>query len=123
MILRGSMQLGVVETNELTAVYRRWDRGESSYTEHDELVWRESEALVLEELSSSSLVLPGRDLARIREVIAEHDEWKQTVTAHRALIASRPWRWSRPLRVLIRFASAGRQALAARLRRLQRRGD
>lgn len=69
VILRGSLLCGVVEVSELTALYRRWEVGESSYNIHSSLDWRESEQRVIDRIDDRVLTLPPGSMKEIRDLV------------------------------------------------------
>lgn len=72
VILRGSMLCGVDDAAELTAIYRRWEGGESSYSTHSSLAWRESEQRVIDRINDSVMMMPPGSMASIRRMVL-HD--------------------------------------------------
>ena len=98
MILRGSLLCGVEEIESLTAIYRRWEGGSSSYTIHNTGAWQKSEKRVLDRIDSSTLTLPPGSVERIRELIGFHERMK-----HFEPIFRGPYLWF-PLRVTMKFA-------------------
>ncbi|PZU46374.1 MAG: hypothetical protein DI566_07740 [Microbacterium sp.] len=117
LILRGSLLCGVVEADNLTAIYRRWDGVESSYTAHDMIQWEASQARVITKLDERSIIVPGGTVSRLRALLDERDQLAQIRDHHHAIMASRGYRYSAPVREAMRVADFGRRAL----RRLKRR--
>ncbi|TFB98000.1 MULTISPECIES: glycosyltransferase family A protein [Cryobacterium] len=100
MILRGSLLLGVTEVDSLTAIYRRWEGGNSSYTDHSKKSWAWSEAKVLHRLESSLLIMPGDIVPYLRKSFALLGVHEQLA----GLLHSRAWRYGRPIRGALRVA-------------------
>jgi glycosyltransferase involved in cell wall biosynthesis len=73
VILRGSLLCGVDEIEALTAIYRRWEGGESSYTSHSTDSWRGSEQRVIDRINDSVLLLPPGSMDRIRGMVLYAD--------------------------------------------------
>ncbi|WP_166792722.1 glycosyltransferase family 2 protein [Cryobacterium algoricola] len=118
LILRGSSLAGVDDIEALTSIYRRWEGGNSSYTDHSINSWRESERRVLGGLNDSALLMPPGSVTRVRELLEVQAEGQNARLQLIHLTHSREWRWTRPLRVLLRMAARGKRLL----RRLTRRG-
>lgn len=76
-LLRSSSILPVSDVNYLTALYRRWQGQETSYTIHDEKEWRESERSVISKLIHSDVVLRGTDIVRVRELLETEQQLRQ----------------------------------------------
>lgn len=112
MILRGSTLCGVDDVEALTAIYRRWEGGSSSYTDHSKASWAWSEARVWEKLDGSTLVLPSGSVTDVRWLLAGRGARNEL----NALVNSPAWKLARPLRGAVRVARYGR-ALAGRVRR------
>ncbi|MBC7761026.1 MAG: glycosyltransferase [Candidatus Saccharibacteria bacterium] len=69
VILRGSLLCGVDEIQTLTAIYRRWEGGESSYTSHSTASWQWSENRVIDRINASVLTLPEGSMKEIRDMV------------------------------------------------------
>jgi glycosyltransferase involved in cell wall biosynthesis len=111
IILRASLFCGVEDVDALTSIYRRWEAGNSSYTDHSSGSWLQSEARVVDKMNSRPIVLPPGSVEQIRQLLVDRE-------AYARILGSRAWRLSRPIRGGVRIAAAGR----AVLRRLRRRG-
>ncbi|WP_374007754.1 glycosyltransferase family 2 protein [Leifsonia sp. LS-T14] len=119
MILRGSLLLGVHDVPALTAIYRRWEGGTSSYTEHTRDSWAASEARVLRKLNASVLLLAPGTVTRVRELMAfqEYESARKTLVM---VLNSRSWKLTRPLRGAERVAQYGRRLAGRAVRRIRR---
>jgi len=73
LILQGSLLCGVVEIKILTAIYRRWEGGESSYTSHSTASWQWSENRVIDRIDDSVLTLPEGSMRELRDMLV-YDE-------------------------------------------------
>ena len=113
LIQRGSLIAGVTESDHLTAIYRRWVGGQSSYTAHTGESWRLSEARVVERLNSAPILMPPGSVERTRQLLNEVDR----LNAELAVLRGR--RIWRILHRLHRFAPLYRLAASA-YRPLQR---
>lgn len=76
-LLRASSILPVSDVNYLTALYRRWQGQETSYTIHDQNEWRSSELSVVSKLINSEMVLRDKDIARVRELLETEQQLTQ----------------------------------------------
>ena len=74
MILRAGTICGVHQQNALTAIYRNWVGVETSYTEHSENQWRESEQRVIEKLNLAPFVLQTGTVNELRKLAILHHE-------------------------------------------------
>lgn len=120
LILRSSLLCGVEQVDELTAIYRRWEGIESSYTVHDEMQWEASQARVIAKLNQQPIIVPPGSVAAVRSLTADRHELIRLKAELHALLASRSWRYSRPLREAMRTAAFGRRAARGVTRRLKR---
>lgn len=115
VILRGSLLCGVHEIASLTSIYRRWDKGESSYSRHTAEEWRAAEQRVIDRLDATTLLMPPGSMSDLRTVMLFTTAMKQ----YRVLFTGTTLRW--PLnRGFGVAARAGRFAkrVRNRLRRL-----
>lgn len=77
VILRASTLCGVEEIHSLTSIYRRWERGDSSYTLHSGAAWDDSEARVIARNDASVLMLPPGSMSELRRLALRDDAWKR----------------------------------------------
>jgi glycosyltransferase involved in cell wall biosynthesis len=108
IILRASLFCGVEDVNALTSIYRRWETGSSSYSDHSSTVWKSAEARVVDKMNSRPIVLPPGAVEEIRQLLADREQYAD-------ILNSRAWKLSRPIRGVVRIAAAGRN-LVRRLR-------
>jgi len=66
VIVRGSLLMGVDDVPYLTAIYRRWVGGVSSYNQHSSAEWRSSEARVIDKVNSLPMLLPAGTMMQVR---------------------------------------------------------
>lgn len=71
VILQGASWCGVTEVPELTSIYRRWKRGDSSYLVHDRSEWEASEQRVRDRLDSRVLPLSPGSASTIAKALVE----------------------------------------------------
>ena len=69
VILRGSLLCGVDDVPALTAIYRRWQDAESSYTAHSFESWRESEARVVDRIDQGVYMMPPGAIQASRRMV------------------------------------------------------
>lgn len=69
VILRGSLLCGVDDVPALTAIYRRWEGGESSYTIHDTDSWRASEQTVIDRINDHVIMMPIGSFEAMRRMV------------------------------------------------------
>ncbi len=112
MILRGSLLCGVDQADSLTAIYRRWEGGASSYTAHSTTAWRESEARVITKLDRGSVIFPPGTIEQIRNLMGSD----QTSRELQLVLGSWSWRVTRP----VRFAKRKALTVKFHLERLAR---
>jgi hypothetical protein len=112
MLLRGSAICGVAESPIPTSVYRRWEVGASSTSEHHTAEWEDATARVIDGIDRLPLLAPPGSAHRIRRLIADEN------AAYRLteLLGSRSWRWAWPLRKGLAAAALARTALRRRAR-------
>lgn len=103
LLLRASNLIEIIDIPVVTSFYRRWIGQETSYSLHDAQVWQESEAAVLTKLSEESLVLPGHEIYRIRELLElekESHSLRQSAEEKKQMEQSLSWRITAPLRLI-----------------------
>lgn len=101
MILRGATICGVEDVTQLTAIYRRWEGGHSSYTAHSNDIWRSSEQRVIDRLDDAALLLPRGSVTRIRKLLEMAIEGENARHHLIHLTHSRAWRWAAPVRAMV----------------------
>jgi hypothetical protein len=55
--MRCAFKINVIETFEITSLYRWWTRDESSRTEHTEMVWKSDRSHILRKFDSETVTL------------------------------------------------------------------
>ena len=117
VILRGSLLCGVDDVAELTAIYRRWQGADSSYSIHSSEEWRASEQRVIERIDRSVIMMPPGTMRRARRVLGNHE----ILMAHRHLFRGSELRF--PLGLGWRIAApVAKLAVRARNRLRRARG-
>ncbi len=99
MILRGSLLCGVDDVPELTAIYRRWQGAESSYSLHSSAEWLASERRIIDRIDRSVIMMPPGTMAKARRALGDAD----ILRSHRHLFRSNQLRF--PLSTAWRIAS------------------
>lgn len=69
VILRGSLLCGVDDVDALTAIYRRWEGGVSSYTSHSTDAWKASEQRVIDRIDESVIMMPVGAMNAMRRMV------------------------------------------------------
>jgi hypothetical protein len=69
--MRAVLLCGVTAIPEITAIYRRWKTGHSSYSLHSKDEWRANEELIVDKLDSQPHVFPPGTIKLIREQQAQ----------------------------------------------------
>lgn len=100
VILQGSLLLGVQSIDSLTSIYRRWDGGASSYTDHSEAEWRVSEHRVIDRLNRSVLLFPPGTVDRVRHQLTSRPS-ESFEAELRDIYGSRSWRLIKAVRHLL----------------------
>jgi glycosyltransferase involved in cell wall biosynthesis len=121
---RAAMLRGVVSTPEITSVYRWWVNGASSQTEHQPDEWKANADKIRQKLDAQPLLLPPGSARRIAQLIEgnrsinvqrlsagislseDDDDPYLNESAYQLLVGllnSLSWRWTRPVRQLIRL--------------------
>jgi len=116
VILDGSRLLGVEDIPAITAIYRRWEGGPSSYTDHSQAEWLASEQRVVDRNNATPILLPMGAVKQLRELRAAHDVWE----VYERLVQSRSWRWTHPMRMAIHAAVELRVRVRSALARFRR---
>jgi hypothetical protein len=121
---RAAMLRGVVSAPKITSVYRWWVNGASSQTEHQPDEWKANADKIRQKLDAQPLLLPPGSARRIAQLIEgnrsinvqrlsagrplteDDDDPYLNESAYHLLVGlldSPSWRWSRPVRQLIRL--------------------
>ncbi len=113
-LLRAAALVGVTSSPEVTAVYRRWNTVDTSYSQHAEDEWRLNHAIVERKLDQLPLLLQPGEAAHIRRFVkmaynirdadtpvALAQDYSRLALLQEAILVltSRRWRYSRPLRL------------------------
>ncbi|MCB1297486.1 MAG: glycosyltransferase family 2 protein [Microthrixaceae bacterium] len=120
LILRASLLCGVVQAPEMTAIYRRWEGAESSYTTHDDTQWQASQARVIAKLNEQAVIMPAGTVGLVRQLLADRVELGRLRAELHALLTSRSWRYAYPIREAMRVAHFARRAVYGVARRVKR---
>jgi glycosyltransferase involved in cell wall biosynthesis len=92
VLLRTALLCGVVDTDTVTSLWRKWDRsGDSSSTAHSRSDWHQSRDAVIAKLDRQPLILPAQSASRLSELVAVQDQF-------RAVKGSILWRMLLPVR-------------------------
>ncbi len=110
IVVKAGSLVGVTDAWALTSIYRRWTRATSSYTLHSSDEWRDSEQRVIDGFAAARLVVPPGTSDTIRSLLNDRD-------AFAGVLASRSWRWSRPLRGVQRALRRVRAVVRGIIRR------
>lgn len=110
IILRAALFCGVEDVPALTSIYRRWEAGNSSYTDHSTSSWIASETRVVSKMNSRPIVLPPGAVEQIRLLLEDREDYRR-------LVESRAWRLARPLRGAVRVAAKARSIVRSARRR------
>ncbi len=103
VLLQIAMLNGVTDTGEVTALWRKWDRGDSSTFVHSHSEWRQARRTVISKLNSRPLLLPAGSVIRLQGLVASADRVRMTKN-----------------RILGRLSAPGRIARRVRRRLLSR---
>jgi hypothetical protein len=113
LLLRSALICGVADAPEATALYRRWDSGDSSLIMHSEREWIDAATSIQAKLDRSPLTLPPGYLTQIRALVSQGSEQVAQLTAQLQVhsialqatdqrllevFGSTSWRVTRPLR-------------------------
>jgi hypothetical protein len=97
--LRAALLSGVTDSDAITAVYRQWAAGSSSYSLHADEEWRRAEQAILAKLDGQPHIFPAGTIGRIRqghaELLAEIKRLELVIDGYEY---SRSWQMTRPLR-------------------------
>jgi len=77
VLLRVAMLEGVLDTGEVTALWRKWDTGDSSTFVHSSKEWRQARKAVISKLDSRPLLLPAHSLVRLQALVASQDRFQR----------------------------------------------
>ena len=97
--LRAALLVGVIDTETVTAVYRRWAAGSSSSSLHADEEWRRAERIILAKLDAQPHIFPAGTVGRIRrghlELLSEIKRLESVIDGYEY---SRSWQLTRPVR-------------------------
>lgn len=127
VLMRVALLCGVIDSGEVTALWRRWETGESSTSVHTEFEWLRARSAVTAKLDAKPLLLPRRSVTTLHGLVegvnslrAERDHLLGRVLAAEAEAASArqqvrdvwsstSWKLAAPVRAL---GSLARRVLA-----------
>lgn len=109
-LLQAASLVGVIDVDEITSVYRRWLNAENSLASHTDQEWADNLALFEHALDARPAMLAAGETAVLRRLLSgvglEGGESRRRVDTETlrdealALIESRSWRLSAPMRRL-----------------------
>lgn len=131
-LVQAGLACGIVDTGEVTAIYRRWDDEEATWHQVDEATWKGARRRVWEILDASPLLMPPGSIGSIRELrnrvkaasrrsredAARIEELERTIREHAERIRDVESERDRALRRLRAVESSTSWRLTAPIRRL-----
>jgi glycosyltransferase involved in cell wall biosynthesis len=81
VLLRVAMLTGVFDTGVVTALWRKWEDGDSSTFVHSHSDWRRARLAVTAKLDGGPLLLPEGSMRRIQELVAAQDRARRIKTS------------------------------------------
>jgi AcrR family transcriptional regulator len=113
-LIRASSLAGVIDSDEVTSIYRRWTNSENSLALHTDQEWVDNLAELERGIDGLPLLLPAGETATIRALLAQVDnpstidrrrrESTETLRAEAlALVESRSWKLGALMRGLGRL--------------------
>jgi hypothetical protein len=103
-LLRSASLVGVADTPEITAVYRRWIAEESSATVHDKDEWRLNMFEVHRKMDSQPILLQAGETRRIRQLltaaVSQPAVDARDLVRALGILESRSWRIMAPVRAV-----------------------
>ncbi len=107
VLLRAAAWCGVIETGEITAIYRRWDDAEATIHAVPWREWEIAKHRILHDLDREPLLLPEGSASRLFNMNHELHVQRERAEAAEAAVAamqrSRFWRATAPLRAVARL--------------------
>jgi SAM-dependent methyltransferase len=73
VLLQAAMFCGVVNTAEVTSVYRWWPKADCSLQRHSKLEWQSARSAVVRRMDSAPFILPSGGVSQIRTLIDERN--------------------------------------------------
>ncbi len=118
-LLQVTSLTGVVDSDEVTSLYRRWVNAPNAVATHDEQEWVDNLGRLEEKLDARTIVLPAGETSVIRallsqSVLGDGGESRRRVPTEAlreealSLVRSRSWRWTHPFRRAARLVGRGR---------------
>lgn len=115
-LLRSASLVGVFDSPEITAIYRRWSNSPASHTDHRQSEWASNRSAIDRKMDLQPILLPPGEARALRERVLNKPgplppdpsraELAALLARERALhevlalISSRSWRLTRPVRAL-----------------------
>lgn len=105
---RVAIVVGVSSSQEITSIYHWWKRTEeSSRTDHDEAEWMSNHNAVYRKIDNLPILLPPGSAQQLRDLYnlamtampAYHGDRGSCVREITAILSSKSWRWSAPMRL------------------------
>lgn len=118
-LIHAASLVGVLDVAEITSVYRRWVNSEHSGTAHSDQEWYDNLTRFEAKIDSRSMILAPGETAVLRELLESEGEDRAGVARGRtdtetlrlealALLDSRSWRFTAPVRALGRALGRGK---------------
>lgn len=112
-LLRTASVVGVTSSPEVTAVYRRWESAETSYSLHVAEEWQANQAAVDRKIDGTAIVLQAGEVAHLRRLVkraygmagvpadTDSEDRRRAALLEEAILvlSSRRWRYTRLLRL------------------------
>jgi hypothetical protein len=70
-LMRAAFVTGVASSDAVTCIYRWWDKGESSRTEHNEAEWTANLQHILQKFDREHIILPPGSATRLRRLVQQ----------------------------------------------------
>jgi len=115
-LLRCAGPLGCADSPEVSSIYRYWETGECSRTVHQAAEWRANFEALTAKWNAAPFILPAGSFAALRQLAADAALPADADALRRDILAildSRSWRISAPLRLFRRLDRDGLAALPA----------
>lgn len=79
VLLQSAMLCGVAGTDEVTSVYRWWQKGDCSLERHSKLEWQSARAAVIRRMDSAPLMLPAGSISRVQQLTVDAEQRDQLI--------------------------------------------
>lgn len=109
-LMRAVFIAGIVDTPELTSIYRLWDNAESSATVHDQQDWQDNYQIVTSHMRSRNVLLPKGGASQLVQLYQDSTDLQSKSAYNAKAFATMFWRRGEAFSTTYSVQTCNRQA-------------